>query len=242
VNDQAMKLNPSSSFAHRNAGIISHRFDRDWTKARIEFERGVQLDPNGYSGRASQADLEMVDESLTGSVDRSISVLRTFLLDDPINVNFLTNLAYDLQFAGRYSESIETWRRLLSYYPNTDEVRSELVKTLILAGDVARAGQEAERETSKAQQCLETAFVEAARLHHALAEHALSCAIGNVRAYQVADFYAYIGDRQSAFYWLKQAYSILDPNLDSLPTDPFFRSLRDDDRYREILKLLRIAT
>jgi tetratricopeptide (TPR) repeat protein len=51
--------------------------------------------------------------------------------------------------------------------------------------------------------------------------------------------YAMLGEKDKAFYWLEQGYAKhdgLDMNLEEVATDPLFAPLRDDPRYRDLLR------
>jgi hypothetical protein len=52
----------------------------------------------------------------------------------------------------------------------------------------------------------------------------------------IAEMYADSGDKNHAFEWLNTATQDPDPNLQYLPVDPMFKSLRSDPRYIELLR------
>ena len=53
--------------------------------------------------------------------------------------------------------------------------------------------------------------------------------------YQVAQVYAWRGDKEKAFAWLQTALDRHDTGLLSLLKDPLLRNLRDDPRYSELV-------
>ena len=52
----------------------------------------------------------------------------------------------------------------------------------------------------------------------------------------IAEVYAGLGDKDSAFQWLNRAYKERDGQLTSLEVDPFFDSLRSDTRYHDLVR------
>ena len=58
--------------------------------------------------------------------------------------------------------------------------------------------------------------------------------------YQIAEIYAYRGEVDQAFVWLKRSYLQRDPGLNQLKLDPMLKSLRGDPRYLDLLKKMRI--
>jgi len=60
-------------------------------------------------------------------------------------------------------------------------------------------------------------------------------------AYQIAETYAYWGETGKAFQWLDRAVQQHDPGAPELKTDPLMKSLRQDPRYAELLKKMRLS-
>src|SRR5207244_10394710 len=50
-------------------------------------------------------------------------------------------------------------------------------------------------------------------------------------AYQIAEVYAYRGEKDRAFEWLERARRQLDPGLGGLRLDPFLANLQKDPRW-----------
>ena len=59
-------------------------------------------------------------------------------------------------------------------------------------------------------------------------------------AFQIAEVYAYRGENDKAFEWLDRAYRQRDPGTPELKTDPLMRNLRQDRRYTDLLKKMRL--
>ena len=55
-------------------------------------------------------------------------------------------------------------------------------------------------------------------------------------SYLIAEVYAGLGDKDSAFEWLNRAYKERDGQLTSLELDPFVDSLRADLRFQDLLR------
>ena len=64
----------------------------------------------------------------------------------------------------------------------------------------------------------------------------------NDAAFQIAEGYAYRGEVDKAFAWLDRAYQQRDPGTPEFKTDPLMKSLRQDPRFTEILKRMRLPT
>jgi tetratricopeptide (TPR) repeat protein len=62
----------------------------------------------------------------------------------------------------------------------------------------------------------------------------------NDSAYQIAEVYAYRRETDKAFEWLDRAYRQRDPGTPELKIGPLMKSLRQDPRYAELLKKMRL--
>jgi hypothetical protein len=60
-------------------------------------------------------------------------------------------------------------------------------------------------------------------------------------AFQVAEAYAYRGDKDKAFEWLERARRQRDPGLGNLLKDPLLENLRNDPRWNAFLHKMGLA-
>jgi hypothetical protein len=61
-------------------------------------------------------------------------------------------------------------------------------------------------------------------------------------AYQIGEIYACRGDVVLPFQWLNRAYQQRDSGMRSLKIDPLLKSLRQNPRYVDLLKRMRLPT
>jgi len=57
-------------------------------------------------------------------------------------------------------------------------------------------------------------------------------------SYQIAEVYAFRGEKDKAFEWLQRALRMRDDSMDTIKYDVLLRNLRDDPRYAALLKQL----
>ena len=60
-------------------------------------------------------------------------------------------------------------------------------------------------------------------------------------AYQVADVYAWRGEKDKAFEWLERAYQQRDSGLNGIAWDPLLSSLKADSRFGSLLTKLELS-
>jgi adenylate cyclase len=61
-----------------------------------------------------------------------------------------------------------------------------------------------------------------------------------IPACRIAGIYVALGDKDKAFEELNKAFEVRDWELYRLNADPYWNSLRDDPRFREMLKRLNL--
>ncbi len=60
-------------------------------------------------------------------------------------------------------------------------------------------------------------------------------------ACQIAEVYAWRGEKQKAFEWLERAYRQRDAGVVSMKADPLFKSLRGDPRFDAMLRKINLS-
>ena len=84
-----------------------------------------------------------------------------------------------------------------------------------------------------------TAMAEYSLGHAAASQQALDEQITKYSkgaAYQIAEIYAWRGEKDKAFEWLERAAAQHDGGLSFFKSDPLIAKLRDDPRYAAVLK------
>lgn len=62
----------------------------------------------------------------------------------------------------------------------------------------------------------------------------------DTRAYAIAQVHVYRSEIEQAFKWLDHAYGERDRNLTVIKADPYMKPLRDDRRYRSLLRKMNL--
>jgi len=74
---------------------------------------------------------------------------------------------------------------------------------------------------------------------HRLAEQMIA-RYAHSGAYQIAEAYAWFGERDRAFEWLERAYAQHDPALSTLKVNTILRGLHGDPRFTALLKKMNL--
>jgi len=115
----------------------------------------------------------------------------------------------------------------------------------IQRGDGAAALREAELEPNERYQRFELALAHYARGDRPAADESLAELIArdrDVMAYQIAEVYAWRGEKDEAFEWLQVSLDTHDTGTVSLLIDPLLRGLQHDPRYNSLLAKIGLPT
>ena len=135
-------------------------------------------------------------------------------------------------------------RKVLEIDPTYDWGHVSVGLALLYRGDPAAAVTEIKRESNLMEQAWALALA-----YHALGRAADSNAAmtrliaggaGNY-AYEVAEIYAYRGERDEALKWLERAYVQKDATLKWILRDPTMAKLESDPRYKAFLRKMKLV-
>jgi TolB-like protein/DNA-binding winged helix-turn-helix (wHTH) protein len=233
----ALKLDDRMATAHALLARVATLFSWDWDEAQRESERALALEPRNWFALFAAGDLA----SVLGDSERAERLFRAALVSDPLNPEVHFMLALVLPGRGQSEEGETEARRCLAIAP------AYAGGHFLLAGFLMGKNEavvECTRETSEGGQlpCLAEAYFALGRLKEADASLQQATEIhGFDQAYLIAAAFASRGDADHAFEWLQRAYSQRDPILQYIKTDPEFDHLKDDQRYKTLLRQMNLS-
>jgi TolB-like protein/cytochrome c-type biogenesis protein CcmH/NrfG len=236
---KAVELGPDDPNAYAARGFIRLNITWDWAGAQTDFEKAVALDP----GDARFQQRYGLLLATLGRMPEAIAATRNAIQLDPLQTATWRNLIGYLLFTRDFAGAYEANRRALEISPESPFVRDALGLLQLLEGN--------------AQDALATfrsIDVEVFRLWGiAMAEHTLKddkasqsaldeliAKYAAIAAYQVGGVYAWRGEKDKAFDWLERAYAQRDEGLTNIKIDPMIYSLRDDPRYKVLLRKMNL--
>ena len=232
---QALALAPDLGPAHLALAYVLES-TLDFTQANDEYERALALAP----GNAEVLRLSGEFAALMGHFDTGLAATRRAVVLDPLAHHSHYGLGVALYFARRYEEAVAALAEAISLEP--DHTNSYGIRGLSFYGlgdlEYARASCETKRDDQFNQQCLAVVYDKLGR--HADAEASkMNAARGDSPAYQYAAIYTQWGDRARALEWLEKAWRLRDPGLEQLKTDPLMDPLRQEPRFKAVMRELK---
>jgi tetratricopeptide (TPR) repeat protein len=236
---RALAIDPNLGMAHAALGWIRLTYDWDWPGAEASLKRALALEPGNDAVIENYASL---DKTL-GRFDEAVALLQRAIGIEPLNADNYYNLAITLDRAGRPEEAATAAKKALQISPDYAAAHVALATDYLALSRPEDALREVQNEKDPAWRLIGFPLV-----YHALgqkkeADAALADLVAKLpkdAAYQIAEAYAYRGERDAAFQWLDRAFSQRDGGLTEIKGDPLLKSLEHDPRYTEILKKMRL--
>ena len=234
------RLAPGSDRALRASGRNA-RVDYKFEKAAEYFQESVTRYPGSAASQAEYAsslgDLKRYDEAQEAM---AIAVRL-----DPLSLPVLRRKARLLWQLGDCTGLAQVWDRAMEIDPTVGRFRYLLAMCIYaFEGDASRALPIAEAESLGFAH--DTAL---AILYHALGDPArarqqidsMFASYGDAASYQYGQIYAQWGETDTALAWLEKALKIRDPGIQMAGDDRLLDPLRDELRFRKIIRDIGLA-
>jgi TolB-like protein/DNA-binding winged helix-turn-helix (wHTH) protein/Tfp pilus assembly protein PilF len=225
------------------AGAASF-WEFDWAAAERDFERAIALDPNSAFAH------HLYGEHFIniGKAERALSELKRARNLDPLSLPINSTLGRMYRDARRYSEAIEQCKKALELDPNFSMGHWCLGQAYVAQREYLAAIPELERANALGTtpllfSDLGYAYASAGRTAEARAiVNALQQKTQSAYTppYLIAKIYGALGEKDEAFKWLERAYNERDAHITYLALDPELDTLRSDPRFAILLERLKI--
>ena len=237
---KALELDGTLSEAHLEMGKVHYWYDFDWNAAEKELRRAVELGPEYASAHAYYGWYL----TSVGRTQEGIEESKRALELDPLSTETDTVVGQNFYCAHQYDLAIDTLRKTLDMDPNYWLARMFLGLSYEATGDLPRALAEFHRASGTT-----TIPWPSAELGHAYAilgkkreaEQILKqlkdrSKQSYVPAYDFAEIYIGLGDKEQALASLEKAYADRSMLLTFLKVDPELDSLHSDPRFKDLVR------
>ena len=237
---QAIRLDPNLAIAYRALSEVQAMADWDWKGAEQSAAKARELAPGDAEFVFQSGYLAMVQ----GQLEEAASLVTQGLALDPLSAGGYTRLAQILRDMGRYDEAHVAMQKSLELSPralSSHEIRGEL---FLAQGHLQEASQEMDKEARGPWQDFGLALIGHALGNRAASDAALArltTQSANGAAFQIAQVYAYRGEADQAFHWLNRAARQHDGGVGHFKVDWLLKNLRQDPRYRQLLKSVNLV-
>ncbi len=243
---KALELDDTLAEAHADMGMILFWYDYNWNAAEAELRRAVDLKPNSADAHAYYG-WELI---LAGRIGEGIAESKRAVALDPLSVEVNETVGQNLYNARQYDQAIEQLRKTLDMDPDYWLARMLLGSAYEAKGDLPRAVAEYE----KAREVESTIPWPLAELGHSYALAGRKTDAENVLkelerwskqsyvpAYNFAEVYVGLGDKENALAMLEKAYADRSMLLTFVAADQEFDSLHSLPRFRDLARRIGLS-
>ncbi|MGQ0762505.1 MAG: TPR end-of-group domain-containing protein [Acidobacteriota bacterium] len=240
---KALELDPELPEAHTVAGNIASSYDWNWAEAERSFKRALELDPNLAIAHYRYG-LNYL--SLMGRHDEAIAEMKRVMELEPLSLIQGANYAGVLMYARQFDAALEQARKTYELDTSHVGVRIWMCHTLNAKGMYAESLSISEKSMQGDFPISGPAGYAYAKSGQRQKADAVIARLKEVEKtryvmnYWIAIIYAALGDKDAAFAELEKAYQRRDWFLQRLKIDPFMDSLRDDPRFKDLLKRMNL--
>jgi len=232
--DQAIAIDPALSEGYAARGFLRFTINWDWAGAEADLSRAFALDPGSYRTYTCYACFL----ASLGRLSEALEINKKAIELDPLSADTWFRRSTQLNAAGRLPEAREAAMRALEISPEHAFAWFNLGITSLLESNPKAALAEF-RKVNKARHEAGVAMAEHDLGHVKDSQRALDALVAgyaSTNAYQVAEVYAWRGERDAAFTWLDRAHAQHDGILVQLKFDPLLANIRTDPRFAAIIK------
>ena len=236
---KALELDPNLADAYAQIGRLKNLYDWDWAGADEEYKKGLELEPENANVINETALLA----ATLGRFNEAIKLEHRVIEIDPLHLRGYLNLGLYTWDTNSPDKSINAFRKCLELNPQAQIAHTLIGFDYLKKGKPDSALTEIQKETDPFVQAYGLAIVYKALGKMKEADDKLAGLIksdANDGAYQIAEIYAYRGEKNKAFEWLERAYKQRDGGLASIIGDPLLRNIVKDPRYAAFLKKMKL--
>lgn len=218
---------------------IKLNFDFDVKAAAEDLKKALALAPSNPDVLIVAGNLE----TTRGDLNRGVEFYKKAVALDPVNGQARSFLAFNLVTGGRLEEARAEYARIVELNPAIPWAHAGLGLGYLLQGKFEEAAAAAQGDAGEWAKQLIVSCARWGQQKIPESDAALADLkkMGDTAAYQVAEAYAYRGEKDQAFDWLERARQQRDPGLAAARRDPLLRNIQADARWKEFLHKVGLA-
>ena len=242
---RALRIDDMLAEAHTVLGFIKMTYDWDWVGAQSELQRAIELKPrDGMAHQRYAAYLQA-----RSRLDDATAENKRAQELEPLSLIISSLVGRGFYYARQYDGAIEELRKNLELDPNFTQTHLYLgwvyeqqarYEDAIVELRKAFALSEGESETAGALGHAYAVSGKRGEAEKVLVELKGRSQQRYVAPLDIAIIHLGLGAKTPAFEWLDNAYEDRSSWLTWIKVDPRFDSVRDDSRYHDLLRRMRL--
>jgi serine/threonine protein kinase/TolB-like protein/tetratricopeptide (TPR) repeat protein len=237
--DKAVELAPDEADAYAVRGYMRLRRTWDWSGAQADFEKALTY-------HSTNSALQWLYVLLLDDFDRlpeATAAAKKATELDPLSAVAWLVLSWNLTANRQFAAAHEALRRALEIQPENPILLATLGTLQLHEGNATKALATYRQVSDEEVRLYGVARAEHTLGHAKESQQALDQFIANggqAKAYDIAEIYAWRGEKDKAFEWLDRAYQQRSSDLYGFRNSPEFASLRGDARFAAMLRKMNL--
>ncbi|WP_411768329.1 tetratricopeptide repeat protein [Winogradskyella sp. A3E31] len=233
---KAIELDPISGEAYASLASL---YDLAWEfeKSAKNMNKALELNPNNavIVGTAALKNF--------GNIEKAIELQKKAIQLDPLVYGNYFNLGFAYFRLNRLEEAEEAFKTFAIYYPNWQIYHYMMARIRLAQNNIEGAREEIEQEKHDFFGIYGRNFIEFAAGNSEESDKLFAEFLNKFSSTDpsnVADLYAFRGNYEKAFDWLKIAVEKKDPVLTEALTYPSFKPMHSDSRWKQIINSMNL--
>ncbi|MGB5358405.1 MAG: hypothetical protein WBN27_00505, partial [Eudoraea sp.] len=242
--NMALKLDSSLVEIHARMATKYTWGDWNWQKAEKEFLKAIEINPNYAFSQAYYSHFL----AIMGDPEKGLPHSELAMELDPFNTLYMSIHGQALKNAGKFNEALELLLKLYDIEPDQGIALPALWAVYHELGDKEKALDIAKKiyelkENELALNAIDQGFEEGG---YNLAMQRTAEMMITERdsiyfpSWQIFTLYCRAGMKEEALEWLEKAYEEHDSNMPYISVDPLFDFIRNEPRFQNLLKKMRL--
>ncbi len=236
--EKAIALDPSLAAGYSARGFVRAVYRFDFAGGQADLDKAVALNP----GDSWVLHRSAVLLGILGNLHEAIARDEQALALDPLSAEICMRLGFFLAADQQLTRARPLYEKALAIAPDFTLPQYHLGELELLDGQPERALATFRQTKVKDFSLNGQAMAEYSLGHGDASQRTLEQLIAErpPPSTLIASVYAWRGEKDRAFQWLERAYSERDASITWLKIDTFFRGLREDPRYKALLRKMNL--
>ena len=237
--DKAIALAPNLADGYAARALVRNDYLFDFVGAQADIEKAVAINPGDSHIQTRYAE---VLDTVNRAADAE-AALRKAIEVDPLSSEAWQTLARVQMSHGQFAAARASIERAIDIDPGNGFTQTYSAELELLQGRIPEALAAAGKIGFEEQRLMFQAMAEHTLGHSQESDKALGELVAmyaHNAAYQVAEAYAWRGEKHKAYEWLERSDQQRDGGLILVETDPLLRGLRGDGEFKAFLRKMKL--
>jgi TolB-like protein len=233
--NKTLSLDPGLAAPHATLGL-TFQYQYEWAEAEREYKRAIELDPDYATGHQWYAELLIA----FGRIDESLAEHRLAVEIEPLSLPANWTLGRELYLASRFDEAETQLKKTLEIDPGFARAHRTLAEVYRAKKEYANSVDERARFHELSANPEGAALIREAFAKDGWTGYLRLIASGNPtlreNSFARAKSFVDLGDKDAALRELEKGYVDRTGNMMFLKSEPGLDTLREDPRFKELLR------